>query len=153
MSVPEALRLARELGYDLVEVSPKAQPPVCRIIDYGKFKYEQKKRVHEARKHQTYIQIKEVKLRPSIDEHDLQVKIKHVFRFLSEGNRAKVVVVFRGREISYQQPGRQIMERIAKELEEHAIVEQTPKMEGRNLVMIFSPSSKVRPKVEEKGEA
>ena len=152
MQTDEAVRLAKDLGYDLVEVAPGARPPVCRIIDFGKFKYEQKKKLHQAKRHQTTMQIKEVKLRPTTEEHDLQVKLKNIFRFLEEGDKAKVTMCFRGREIAYHARGRAIMDRISKELEGHTIIDQPCKMEGRSLIMIFAPS-KGRAKEEEKGSA
>jgi len=137
----KALDLAAEEELDLVEVAPSADPPVCKIMDYGKFKYQQSKRVQEAKKKQTVIQVKEVKVRPKTDEHDLQVKIRHIRRFLGQKDKAKVTIVFRGREIAYTDQGMKILERIEDDLKEEAVVEQHPKMEGRNMVMILAPKS------------
>lgn len=142
MTLSDALAAAEAQQLDLVEVSPTAAPPVCRIMDYGKFKYQQSKKQQEARKKQVQVQLKEVKLRPKTDEHDLQFKVKHVRRFLEEGNKAKIVVVFRGREITHMEIGQAILERIAAELEEVAIIEFKPKMEGRSLYMIVAPKVK-----------
>lgn len=133
--------LAAEDELDLVEVAPGADPPVCKIMDYGKFKYQQSKRVQEAKKKQTVIQVKEVKVRPKTDEHDLQVKIRHIRRFLGQKDKAKVTIVFRGREIAYTDQGMKILERIEEDLKEEAVVEQHAKMEGRNMVMILAPKS------------
>lgn len=137
----KALDLAAEVELDLVEVAPNANPPVCKIMDYGKFKYQQSKRSQEAKKKQTVIQVKEVKVRPKTDEHDLQVKIRHIRRFLGQKDKAKVTIVFRGREIAYTDQGMKILERIEEELKEEASIEQHPKMEGRNMVMILAPKS------------
>jgi translation initiation factor IF-3 len=140
--VSEALALAEQQQLDLVEVSPTAVPPVCRIMDYGKFKYQQSKKLQEAKKKQVHVQLKEVKLRPKTDEHDLQFKIKHVRRFLEEGNKAKVTLVFRGREITHMEIGRALIERFAAELLDIAIIENQPRVEGRNLYMIVAPKAK-----------
>ncbi len=129
---------------DLVEVSPTAVPPVCRIMDFGKFKYQQSKKQQEARKKQVQVQLKEVKLRPKTDEHDLQFKIKHVRRFLEEGNKAKITLVFRGREITHMELGQNALERVATDLQDIAIVEVRPKMEGRSMFMIVAPKSKAK---------
>jgi translation initiation factor IF-3 len=142
MTLTDALAAAEVQQLDLVEVSPTAAPPVCRIMDYGKFKYQQSKKQQEARKKQVQVQLKEVKLRPKTDEHDLQFKVKHVRRFLEEGNKAKIAVVFRGREITHMEIGQAILERIAADLEEVAIIEFKPKMEGRSLYMIVAPKVK-----------
>ncbi|WP_298269724.1 translation initiation factor IF-3 [Geobacter sp.] len=142
MPLHEALSLADSQQLDLVEVSPTAVPPVCRIMDYGKFKYQQSKKMQEAKKKQTHVQLKEVKLRPKTDEHDLQFKIKHVRRFIEEGNKAKVTLVFRGREITHTEIGLKSLERIASELEDIAVVEFKPKMEGRSMFMIVAPKGK-----------
>ena len=139
LSLHEALALAATRELDLVEVSPTAVPPVCRIMDFGKFKYQQSKKLQEAKKKQVQVQLKEVKLRPKTDEHDLQFKIKHVKRFLEDGNKAKITMVFRGREITHTSIGQKILDRIAEELQEVAIIEVRPKMEGRSLFMIVSP--------------
>lgn len=142
MSLQEALALADSQQLDLVEVSPTAVPPVCRIMDYGKFKYQQSKKMQEAKKKQTQVQVKEVKLRPKTDDHDLEFKVKHVRRFLEEGNKAKVTLVFRGREITHTELGLKVLERVASELEDVAIVEFKPRMEGRSMFMIVAPKAK-----------
>jgi translation initiation factor IF-3 len=144
LSLQEALSLAESQQLDLVEVSPTAVPPVCRIMDFGKFKYQQSKKQQEARKKQVQVQLKEVKLRPKTDEHDLQFKIKHVRRFIEEGNKAKVTLVFRGREITHMELGQNALERVASELQDIAIIEVRPKMEGRSMYMIVAPKSKVK---------
>lgn len=141
MPLNRALDLAAQEELDLVEVAPGAEPPVCKIMDYGKFKYQQNKRSQEAKKKQTVIQVKEVKMRPKTDEHDLQVKIRNIRRFLSQKDKAKVSILFRGREIAYADQGTKILERISEELKDDAIMEQAPKMEGRNLVMVLAPKS------------
>ncbi|GFO53974.1 hypothetical protein GMSM_09810 [Geomonas sp. Red276] len=127
---------------DLVEVSPTAVPPVCRIMDYGKFKYQQSKKQQEARKKQVQVELKEVKLRPKTDTHDLEFKIKHVRRFLEEGNKAKITVVFRGREITHQELGMAVLEKISTDLADIANVEVRQKMEGRSMFMIVAPKVK-----------
>jgi translation initiation factor IF-3 len=135
----KALELAAQEELDLVEVAPNADPPVCKIMDFGKFKYQQNKRTQEAKKKQTVIQVKEVKVRPKTDEHDLLVKIRNIKRFLGQKDKAKVTILFRGREIAYTELGMKVLERIREELKEDALVEQSPKMEGRNMVMILAP--------------
>ncbi len=140
--IKEALANANERGLDLVEVSPNSKPPVCRIMDFGKYKYQQKKRLQEARKKQSIVQIKELKLRPKIDEHDFQFKLRHIERFLGEGNKAKITVIFRGREIAHKELGRAILDRLAKETKELGTIDMGPKQEGRNLVMVLSPIHK-----------
>ena len=139
LPLQEALALAERQHLDLVEVSPSANPPVCRIMDYGKYKYQQSKRQQEARKKQVQIQLKEVKIRPKTDEHDLQFKIKHVRRFLEEGNKAKITVVFRGREITHTELGQSALERFATELQDVCVIESRPRMEGRSMFMIVAP--------------
>lgn len=139
LPLSEALSLAESQHLDLVEVSPTAVPPVCRIMDYGKFKYQQSKKQQEARKKQIQIQLKEIKLRPKTDEHDIQFKIKHARRFIEEGNKAKISVVFRGREITHTEIGSLALEKFVKELEDIAIIEVRPKMEGRNMFIIVAP--------------
>ena len=134
--------MAESLQLDLVEVSPTAVPPVCRIMDFGKFKYEQSKKLQEAKKKQVHVQLKEVKLRPKTDEHDLLFKIKHVRRFIEEGNKAKVTVVFRGREITHMEIGQKSLDRFVEDLQDVAIVEVRPKMEGRSMFMIVAPKAK-----------
>lgn len=139
LSLKKALELAVQDELDLVEVAPNADPPVCKIMDFGKFKYQQNKRSQEAKKKQTVIQVKEVKVRPKTDDHDLQVKIRHIKRFLGQKDKAKVTILFRGREIAYTDQGTKVLERIREELKEDCVVEQLPKMEGRNMVMILAP--------------
>ena len=131
--------MAESQHLDLVEVSPNANPPVCRIMDYGKYKYQQSKRLQEAKKKQVQIQLKEVKLRPKTDEHDLAFKIKHVRRFIEEGNKAKIAVIFRGREITHMELGQIALEKFATELQDICVIEVRPKMEGRSMFMIVSP--------------
>ncbi len=139
LPLSEALSLAEGQHLDLVEVSPTAVPPVCRIMDYGKFKYQQSKKLQEARKKQIQIQLKEIKLRPKTDEHDLLFKIKHARRFIEEGNKAKVTVVFRGREITHMELGQQALDRFVTELQDISNVEVRPKMEGRSMFIIIAP--------------
>jgi translation initiation factor IF-3 len=139
MPLRQALSFARELELDLVEVSPKSAPPVCRIMDYGKYKYEQSKKFQESKKKQTQIQIKEIKFRPKTEEHDLQVKIRHIRKFLEKKNKVKVSLWFRGREIARPELGEQLMVRIASELEENGTIEQQPKREGRHISMMIAP--------------
>jgi translation initiation factor IF-3 len=135
----EALRAAANVELDLVEVSPKAEPPVCRIMDYGKFKYQQQKKTHDAKKKQAVVHLKEVKMRPKTEEHDYQFKVRHIERFLKEGNKTKVTIVFRGRELAHPEMGRNMLARIIEEAKEWAKVEQDPKFEGRNCIMILAP--------------
>jgi len=138
----KALELAEQQQLDLVEVSPTAVPPVCRIMDYGKFKYQQSKRQQEAKKKQVHVEVKEIKLRPKTDEHDLQFKIKHARRFIEEGNKVKVTLVFRGREITHMDIGRAVIQRFAAELEDIAVIESLPRVDGRNMFMMAGPKSK-----------
>jgi translation initiation factor IF-3 len=140
MSLDDALKTAMEMDLDLVEVADKSEPPVCRIMDYGKFKYQQSKKSQESRKKQVIIQLKEIKLRPKTDEHDFQFKIRHMERFLREGNKAKVSVIFRGREILHTDIGERILKRVIELTKELAVVEQFPKLEGRAMVMVLAPS-------------
>jgi translation initiation factor IF-3 len=142
MATSEALLMAQGKGLDLVEVSPNADPPVCRIMDYGKFKYEQQKRQQEAKKKQTIIQIKEVKFRPKTDEHDYQTKLKHIRRFLEDGDRCKVAVFFRGREIVHKDRGMAMLDRVVVDVADIAKVESPPLAEGRTLVMMLTPVKK-----------
>jgi translation initiation factor IF-3 len=139
----EALQVAHEQGLDLVEVAPAAKPPVCRIMDYGKYRYEQSKREREARKRQRVINIKEVKLRLGIEEHDFQVKAKNASRFLKDGDKVKVTVMFRGREISHAELGHRLCERLVRQLSDLALVEKEPSVEGRNLIMILAPRQEI----------
>jgi translation initiation factor IF-3 len=135
-----ALAKAAEYGLDLVEVSPMAKPPVCKIMDYGKFKYEAKKKASEAKKKQTVVKLKEVKFRPKTEEHDYNFKVKAVREFLAEGNKARITVMFRGREITHREIGQAILTRIGNELKEIAVIEQSPRLEGRLLFMILAPN-------------
>jgi len=139
MSLKEALALAAEASLDLVEVAPMANPPVCRIMDYGKFKYQQSKKQQEARRRQTTIQVKEVKVRPKIEEHDMAVKLKNVRRFLEDNDKAKITMIFRGREMAHTDRGYRILQQMAEALADIAVVEQMPKQEGRTLSMIVAP--------------
>lgn len=135
----EALRIAEERELDLVEVAMQARPPVCRIMDFGKYKYEMSKRDKEARKKQRIVNIKEVKFRPNIEDHDFQVKMRNAMRFLKDGDKVKVTLMFRGREIVHPQIGQKLLERLAAELDAFALVERAPKLEGRNMIMILAP--------------
>ena len=137
----EALALAEEKNQDLVEVAPNSNPPVCRIMDYGKFKYQQSKRAHEAKKKQKIIHVKEVKFRPNTDQHDYDFKLKHALRFLEAGDKVKVVVFFRGREIVHRENGQKLLKRVTETLEDIGLVEQEAKQEGKTLCMIFAPKS------------
>jgi len=139
LPVREAIRLAEEQGLDLVEVAPGASPPVCRVMNYGKYKYQQSKRSQEAKKHQTVIHVKEVKIRPRTEDHDFQFKLRHIKRFIEEGNKVKVSLLFRGREIAHPEFGREMLNRIQEETKDLAVVEQVPRMEGRMMVMILTP--------------
>ena len=137
-----ALEAAEERGLDLVEVSPNAEPPVCRIMDYGKYKYQQSKRAAEAKKKQVRVEIKEVKLRPKTEEHDYQFKVKNARRFIEAGNKVKVTIMFRGREVTHPEFGRRILERVAEDLKEIAQVESHPNMAGRFMSMVIVPLKK-----------
>jgi translation initiation factor IF-3 len=139
MTSQEAIRKAQEEAMDLVEVNPKADPPVCKIMDFGKFKYEEKKRANEARKKQNVVEIKEVKVRPKTDEHDLDTKVRHIKRFLEEGNKAKLTVRFRGREITHPEKGREVLDEIVQALEGLVVVESNPSMEGKAMTMLLAP--------------
>jgi translation initiation factor IF-3 len=139
VSVREALAKAQEAALDLVEIAPTAKPPVCRIMDYGKFLFEQNKKRHAAKKKQKQIQVKEIKFRPGTDEGDYQVKLRNLIRFLEEGDKAKITLRFRGRELAHQEIGMQLLKRVETDLVEHGVVEQFPKMEGRQMVMVLSP--------------
>ena len=142
MSLNAALNLAEEGGLDLVEIAPMAAPPVCKLMDFGKFKYQEQKKAHEARLKQKQVQVKEVKLRPGTDENDYQIKLRNLIKFLNEGDKAKVTLRFRGREMAHQEIGMRQIERIKADLADLANVEQMPKMEGRQMVMILAPSKK-----------
>ena len=134
--------MAEEAGLDLVEISPNANPPVCKIMDYGKYKYEQQKRESEARKKQKVIEVKEVKFRPNTDTHDYDVKMRNVFRFLENGDKVKITLRFRGREMAHQDLGRDLLQRVAEDIKEIGKVENMPKMEGRQMIMIIGPVAK-----------
>ena len=140
--VSEALRMADEAEVDLVEIAPQAAPPVCKLMDYGKFKYQEQKRAHDARLKQKVIQVKEVKFRPGTDENDYQVKLRNLLRFLEEGDKVKITLRFRGREMAHQEYGVRQLERVRTDLEELAQVEQMPKLEGRQMVMVMAPKKK-----------
>lgn len=142
MPTAQALELAAEAEMDLVEISPQAKPPVCRIMDYGKFQFEQNKKKQAAKKKQKQIQVKEVKFRPGTEEADYQVKLRNLTRFLENGDKAKVTLRFRGREMAHQDLGRQLLKRVEQDLIELATVEQFPKMEGRQMVMVMAPKKK-----------
>lgn len=143
LDTPVALRTAmEEYNSDLIEISPTADPPVCKIMDYGKYKYQLKKKNQEAKKHQSVIVVKEIKLRPSTDQHDFDFKVKHIARFLEEGNKTKVTVKFKGRELVHSQLGRVMLDRILATLGEKAMIEQTAKLEGRNMTMVLGPKTK-----------
>lgn len=144
METRDALDLARKHGLDLAEVSPTAKPPVCKIIDYGKFKYEQKKKEKVAKKNQARTELKEVQFRPQTDEHDIDFKVKHILRFLQEGNKVRVFVRFRGREMSHQELGRKLLKHVIELLGEMATVEAPPKMEGRIMALTFAPTAKAK---------
>jgi len=139
LPIQEALQTAQNLGLDLVEVAPEAKPPVCRIMDYGKYRYEQSKKTREAKKKQTIIQVKEIKLRPKTEGHDFRFKAKHAERFLKEGNKTKVTMMFRGREMVHLDRGRLQLDRFAEALKEVAVIEQPARLEGRNMVMVLGP--------------
>ncbi|HVY22333.1 MAG TPA: translation initiation factor IF-3 [Steroidobacteraceae bacterium] len=138
----EAMKMAEEAGLDLVEISPTADPPVCRIMDFGKFLFEANKKAHAAKRKQKQIQIKEIKFRPGTEEGDYQIKLKSLIRFLTEGDKAKVVLRFRGREMAHQEIGRELLERVQQDLSQIGTVEQFPVMEGRQLVMLVGPKKK-----------
>ena len=142
MTRNEALQMATAAELDLVEVSPTAEPPVCRIMDFGKYLFEQNKKAHSARRKQKTIHIKEVKFRPGTEEADYQVKLRNLLRFLSEGDKVKVTLRFRGREMVHQDIGRKLLDRVQQDLAGHAMVEQQPLMEGKQMVMLFAPKKK-----------
>jgi len=142
MLVREAIQKAEEMGLDLVEVAPNAVPPVCRIMDFGKYKYELNKKANESKKNQTVIEVKEIKLRPRTDDHDIEFKTNNIKRFLAEGDKVKVTVMFRGREMAHPELGRAALDRIIQELQGLAVVEQTARMEGRNMFMMLAAAKK-----------
>ena len=145
-TLPDALTIARESGLDLVEVAANADPPVCKIMDFGKYKYEQDQRRKESRKRASNVVIKEMKFRPKIDSHDYDTKMKHVERFLEEGSKVKLTIMFRGREMAHPELGRRILEKVAERVAEIAIVESAPKQDGRNMVMVLNPIRKPKAK-------
>ncbi|MFH4354739.1 MAG: translation initiation factor IF-3 [Neisseriaceae bacterium] len=142
VSIEEALKAAEKANLDLVEISPTAQPPVCKVIDFGKFKYEQAKKIDEAKKKQKQVQVKEIKFRPSTDDGDYAVKLRSIKKFLLEGNKVKVSLRFRGREMAHQQLGLQLLDRVKVDLQEEGAVEQYPKLEGRQMIMMLAPQRK-----------
>jgi translation initiation factor IF-3 len=142
VSLAVAMSMAEEAEVDLVEIAPTAQPPVCRMMDYGKFKYRESKKQHEAKLKQKQIQVKEVKFRPGTDEGDYQIKLRNLIRFLEEGDKCKITLRFRGREMAHQEIGLRLLKRVEADLMEHGTVEQFPKMEGRQMVMVLSPKKK-----------
>ncbi len=142
MKLADALRLSEEQDVDLVEIAPQADPPVCRLMDYGKFKYQEQKKAHEAKLKQKIIQVKEIKFRPGTDEGDYSIKVRNLIRFLEEGDKTKVTLRFRGREMAHQEIGARLLERVRNELEPYGQVEQFPKMEGRQMIMVLAPKKK-----------
>ncbi len=142
MQLADAIEAASENALDLVEVAPNAEPPVCRIMDYGKYLFEQNKKAHSARRKQKQIHVKEVKFRPGTEEGDYQVKLRNLIRFLTNGDKTKVTLRFRGREMAHQNLGRQLLERVRQDLEEYGSVEQRPQLEGRQMVMVIGPKKK-----------
>ena len=141
MPVEQALATAEERGLDLVEVAPNARPPVCRIMDYGKFKYEEARKARQARKKQHTVQVKEVKFRPGIESHDFDFKVRHARRFLEEGNKVRATMMFRGRQMAHPELGREVLSRVAEAVDDVGKVESVPTMEGRNMTMILAPRS------------
>ncbi|MCP5274065.1 MAG: translation initiation factor IF-3 [Burkholderiales bacterium] len=142
VKLAQANEMAEEAGVDLVEIAPTAQPPVCRLMDYGKFRYQESKRKHDAKLKQKQVQIKEIKFRPNTDEGDYRIKLRNLINFLNDGDKVKVTLRFRGREMAHQEFGVRLLERVRDDLESHAVVEQFPKMEGRQMVMVLSPKKK-----------
>ena len=139
LPIHQALARAKDVGLDLVEMSPNAKPPVCKIMDYGRYKYEQTKKQHEAKKKQSTFQVKEIKIRPKTGEHDIHVKLNHINRFIEKKDKVKVTVIFRGREITLANRGKELLEYIAQETDDYASVEQLPKFEGRTMTMVLAP--------------
>jgi translation initiation factor IF-3 len=153
LSIDQALARAQEAGMDLVEVSPMAKPPVCKIMDYGKFKYEAKKKANEARKKQVVVRLKEVKLRPKTEEHDYEFKVNNIRRFLSDGDKARVTIMFRGREITHKDIGQRILSEVMTDLKDIAVMEQAPRMEGRQMFMILAPNPKLKAQAQAQARA
>ena len=145
VDLAEAMRQAEALEVDLVEIAPMAKPPVCRLMDFGKFKYREAKRAHEAKVKQKQIQVKEVKFRPGTDDGDYNIKLRNLIRFLEDGDKTKITLRFRGRELSHQELGYNLLKRVEADLSPHGVVEQFPKMEGRQMVMVLAPKKKVEP--------
>lgn len=139
MNVPDAIAKAREYGLDLIEISPEADPPVCKILDVGKYKYELEKKLKEAKKHQKVITVKEIRMRPKTGEHDYQVKLRHMIEFLKENDKVKVVVFFKGREISHPELGMEMVQKVREDLKEYAILENEPRIEAKFIMLFFSP--------------
>jgi len=139
VGIREAIAAAEDAGLDLVEVSPNATPPVCKILDFGKFKYEERKRKHEARRKQRIIEVKEIKMRPGIDIHDYEVKMRSIHRFIEEGDKVKVTMRFRGREMAHQELGLKVLDRVRGDMDEKVKIEQHPRLEGRQMIMIMAP--------------
>ena len=142
LDLADALKQAQDAGLDLVEVAPGADPPVCRIMDYGQYKYQQSKRLHEAKRNQKVVHLKEIKMRPKTEEHDFQFKLKHATEFLGEGDKVKVSIMFRGRELSHQEMGMKLLERFTTLIEPHATVEMPARFEGRTLTLVLAPKKK-----------
>jgi translation initiation factor IF-3 len=153
VKIADAFRLSEQNDVDLVEIAPTAQPPVCRLMDYGKFKYQEQKRLHDAKLKQKIIQVKEVKFRPGTDEGDYQVKLRNLRRFLEDGDKGKVTLRFRGREMAHQEIGMRVLERVRDDLLDIALVEAMPKLEGRQMVMVLAPKKKVVPVAAKAAEA
>ncbi len=144
VSLSEAFAKAEEIDIDLVEIAPQATPPVCRLMDYGKFKYAESKRQHEQKLKQKQVQVKEIKFRPGTDDGDYNIKVRNIIKFIQDGDKAKITLRFRGREITHQELGMALLKRVEADLKEYAVVEQFPKMEGRQMVMVLSPQKKAK---------
>ncbi len=142
LPIERAMEIAEEQGLDLVEVAPMARPPVCRIMDYGKFKYEEQRQAREARKKQHHVQLKEVKMRPGIEDHDFDFKVRHAKKFLEEGNKVKLTMMFRGRQMAHPEFGRKVLDRVFQELQDVSKIEAHPMLEGRSMVMVLAPTAK-----------
>ena len=142
VKLADAFRMSEQQDVDLVEIAPQAEPPVCRLMDYGKFKYQEAKKQHEAKLKQKIVQVKEVKFRPGTDDGDYNVKLRNLTRFLEDGDKTKITLRFRGREMAHQEIGMRVLERLKTDLEEHGQVEQMPKMEGRQMIMVMAPKKK-----------
>ncbi len=156
VSIADALQKAEVADLDLVEIAPQAEPPVCRIMDFGKFRYQEQKKAHEAKQKQKQIQVKEIKFRPNTDDGDYNIKMRNLLKFIEEGDKAKITLRFRGREMAHQEFGQRLLERVRTDTAEHAVVEQFPKMEGRQLIMVLAPKKKdlvVKKKPDAKPEA